>query len=97
MPRVRGTRRQRAGGVGSVVQDGAVWRVKETLEDGSEHFSDLSWSTRTEAQQHLDAVNAIRSMTPNQQERRDVGAAVGVLARLKRGGRKTRRPRRRHH
>jgi hypothetical protein len=26
-----------------------------------------------------------------------VGAAVGVLARLKRGGRKTRRPRRRHH
>jgi hypothetical protein len=94
--RRRKTRRHRGGGKMTVVQDGAVWRIKENAPDGTTATSEQSWSSAEDAMQIASTIKTIKDLTPDQEERRAIAKTGKALSNMKTGGKKSRR-RRRHH
>ena len=96
----RRSRRHRGGGVLSVIQDGPVWRIKETAPDGQAAVSPRTFASFEEAATMSKSLKTIKGMTPDQPERRAIARAADALSRVTKtetslGG--TRRRRRRHH
>lgn len=95
----RKTRRHRGGGSLTVIQDGSVWRIKETMSDGQSAVSPRTFSSFEDAAQMAKSLKTIKGITPDQPERQAIARAADALSRVTKtekslGGK---RRRRRHH
>lgn len=91
-------RRHRGGGLLTVVQDGDVWRIRES--DGSfTADSEQTFASADEAMKMVSTLKTIKRATPVQEERYDIVRAGNTLVTMKkRGGkRKSKSQRRRRH